>query len=81
MIKIRMSRGGRIARPIYTIVATNSRSPRDSKYLEKLGQYDPKASPELKNVKTDALKAWLSKGAHMSDTVKSLLKRNNISLD
>lgn len=80
MVKIRMTRGGRKNRPVYTIVATNSRSPRDGKFLEKLGQYDPKAAETLKMVKVDAIKAWVSKGAQLSDTVRTLLKNNNIKL-
>ena len=48
MVKIRMQRGGRTHKPIYTIVAANSREPRDGKFLEKLGQYDPNAETVLK---------------------------------
>lgn len=80
MVKIRMARGGRKNRPVYTIVATNSRSPRDGQFLEKLGQYDPKAPEALKMVNVDGIKAWLSKGAQLSDTVRTLLKNNNIKL-
>lgn len=80
MVKIRMARGGRKNRPVYTIVATNSRSPRDGQFLEKLGQYDPKAAQAIKQVNIDGIKAWLSKGAQLSDTVRTLLKNNNIKL-
>ena len=82
MVKIRMSRGGRTHRPIYTIVATDHRSPRDGKFLEKLGQYDPRAekSQELKAVKADRIKYWVDHGAQMSDTVRTLLKRNQVQL-
>jgi small subunit ribosomal protein S16 len=80
MVKIRMARGGRKNRPIYTIVATNSRSPRDGQFLEKLGQYDPKAAETLKYVNVEGIKTWLSKGAQLSDTLKSLLKVNKITL-
>ena len=80
MVKIRMARGGRKNRPVYTIVAANSRSPRDSQFLEKLGQYDPKAANALAGVNVDGIKAWLSKGAQLSDTVRTLLKNNNIKL-
>lgn len=75
-----MARGGRKNRPIYTIVATNSRSPRDGQFLEKLGQYDPKAAETLKAVNVEGIKSWLSKGAQLSDTVRTLLKNNNIKL-
>ncbi len=80
MVKIRMARGGRKNRPIYTIVATNSRSPRDGQFLEKLGQYDPKAATAIKSVNIEGIKTWLSKGAQLSDTVRTLLKNNNIKL-
>ena len=80
MVKIRMARGGRKNRPVYTIVAANSRSPRDSQFLEKLGQYDPKAAEALKGVNVEGIKAWLAKGAQLSDTVRTLLKNNNIKL-
>lgn len=81
MIKIRLSRAGRKLAPVYTIVATNSRSPRDSKHLEKLGQYNPSSTPNLMNLKVDSIKEWISKGALMSETVGTLLKQNNIKLD
>ncbi len=80
MVKIRMARGGRKNRPVYTIVATNSRAPRDGEFLEKLGQYDPKATETIKSVNIEAIKTWISKGAQMSDTVRTLLKNNNIKL-
>lgn len=81
MIKIRLSRMGRIKKPIFTIVATNSRSPRDSKYLEKLGQYDPKNAKEpLKYLNVEGIKGWIAKGAIVSDTVETILKKNSIKL-
>jgi small subunit ribosomal protein S16 len=80
MVKIRMARGGRKNRPVYTIVATNSRSPRDGQFLEKLGQYDPKASEAIKGINLEGIKTWLGKGAQLSDTVRTLLKNNNIKL-
>ena len=80
MVKIRMARGGRKNRPVYTIVAINSRSPRDGQFLEKLGQYDPKATEVLKTVNVEGIKTWIGKGAQLSDTVRSLLKNNDIKL-
>ena len=78
MIKIRLARGGRIHKPVYTIVAADARSPRDGKFLEKLGQYNPNSENVLVDVKVDKIQTWLSKGAVLSDTVNSLLKKNNI---
>lgn len=80
MVKIRLARGGRTHRPVYTIVAINSRSARDGEFLEKLGQYDPKASETLRSVNVEGITAWIKKGAQLSDTVRSLLKNNNIKL-
>jgi small subunit ribosomal protein S16 len=80
MVKIRMARGGRKNRPVYTIVATNSRSPRDGQFIEKLGQYDPKSKETIKLLNIEGIKAWISKGAQVSDTVRTLLKNNNIKL-
>ncbi len=83
MIKIRLSRGGRVHKPIYTIVAADARSPRDGRFLEKLGQYNPNAKDDkiLENVKVDEIKAWLAKGAVLTDSVRSLLRRAKINLN
>lgn len=80
MVVIRLSRGGRIHRPIYTVVAADSRFSRDGRFLARLGQYDPRAKRglELNSVKIDLIKEWLSKGAKLSDTVRTLLKKNKI---
>lgn len=81
MIIIRLARAGRTKKPIFTIVATNSRSARDGKYIEKLGQYDPNNVKEpLKFLNVEAISNWVNKGAQISDTVGSLLKRNSIKL-
>lgn len=80
MVKIRLQRGGRTHRPVYTIVAANSRNARDGRFLEKLGQYDPKGDNNLSDIKVEAIQAWIGKGAQMSDTVRSLFKRNGIKL-
>lgn len=82
MISIRLARGGRTHKPVYTIVAADARSPRDGKFLEKLGQYDPslKDGENLLAVKSEQISAWLSKGAVLSDTVRTLLKKNKIEL-
>jgi small subunit ribosomal protein S16 len=81
MIKIRMSRGGRKNEPVYTIVATDSRCPRDSKYIEKLGRYAPKAKEaKLVDVKIERIHAWMKEGAVLSDTVRTLFKAQNIKV-
>jgi len=80
MVKIRLQRGGRTHRPVYTIVAANSRAARNGKFLEKLGQYDPKGEENLKDVNVESVQAWIKKGALLSDTVKSLFKKHGVKL-
>ncbi len=81
MIKIRLARGGRKFKPVFTIVAADARSPRDGSFLERLGQYDPQNNTQpLNNVKAEAITAWIGKGAQLTDTVSSLLKKHNIKV-
>ncbi len=82
MVVIRLQRGGRTHSPVYTIVAADKRNPRDGRFLERLGQYDPNAhdGEVLKNVRAESIKAWMDKGAALSDTVKSLLKKAKVQL-
>ncbi len=80
MVKIRMTRTGRTKLPLYTIVAADSREPRDGKFLQKLGNYNPKANPMVTNLKVEELKVWLGKGAQLSDTVRTLLKAQQVAL-
>lgn len=80
MIKIRLARGGRTHNPVYTIVAADAKTPRDGRFLEKLGQYDPNSKEVLKDIKVEAVKAWIGKGAQMTDTVRSLFKKHSIEL-
>jgi small subunit ribosomal protein S16 len=78
-VKIRMTRTGRHKRPFYRIVAADERAPRDGRYLEVLGTYDPLASPAKAELKTDRLQHWLSRGAQASTTVKRILLRAGIA--
>ncbi len=82
MVVIRLTRTGRIHDPHFTIVAIDSRKAREGLFLEKLGQYNPKAptGENLKQVKTDAIKAWINKGALLSDTVRTVFKNHNVKL-
>ncbi len=79
-VVIRLSRRGAKKRPFYRVVATDSRSPRDGKFLEILGTYDPLKSED--NFKVDAEKAasWIKKGARPSQTVASLLKKAGVAV-
>ena len=75
MVKIRLTRAGAKRTPFYRIVAIDGRKQRDGRPLEFLGTYDPKTRPERVVVRTEALDKWVSKGAQLSPTVKSLLRR------
>jgi small subunit ribosomal protein S16 len=66
---------GRKKKPFYRIVVANSEAPRDGKFLEVVGTYDPMKSPAEIKIKQDRVQAWLERGAQPSDTVKSLLGR------
>jgi small subunit ribosomal protein S16 len=76
MLKIRLSRGGRKNLPFYRILATNSASPRDSKFLEKLGTYNPLAADDKENritINKERAEYWLSVGAKPSEKVAKFL--------
>ena len=75
MVKIRLTRAGARNRPFYRIVAVDERRPRDGRPLEFLGTFDPKVNPEKLHVRTDAVDKWVKKGAQLSPTVKSLMRR------
>lgn len=76
MVTVRLTRMGSKKAPFYRIVATDSRKPREGKFLETLGYYDPVKSPEVIVIKHERLDYWASVGAQLSDTVASLAKRN-----
>ena len=63
-------------RPYYKVVVTDSRSPRDGKFIEIIGTYDPKKPDHNSTLKLDRIEHWMSKGAQPSDTVRSLIKKN-----
>ena len=75
-VKVRMTRTGGKNDICYRVVATDSRSPRDGSHLEILGWYDPKKSGVNYLVKVDRVEYWASKGAIVSDTVRSLVKKS-----
>jgi len=74
-VSIRLRREGALNRPYYKIVVADSRSPRDGKFIEIIGTYDPKKSGHNSTLKVDRAEYWMSKGAQPSDTVRSLLKK------
>ncbi len=75
MVKIRLARHGAKKRPFYRIVAADSRSPRDGRFLERLGSYDPTQDPALIEIKQDRLAEWLKNGAQPTETVARLIKK------
>lgn len=78
MVKIRLRRTGKTKQPSYRLVVTDSRSPRDGKFIEIIGHYNPIRQPKVLEVKADRARYWLGVGAQPSDTVTSLLKRVNV---
>jgi small subunit ribosomal protein S16 len=79
-VRLRLRRMGKKKQPIYKVVAADSRSPRDGKFLEAVGLYNPLTKPHTVEIKEDRVLYWLDKGAQPSDTVKSLLRQKGITL-
>jgi small subunit ribosomal protein S16 len=72
-VKIRLRRIGAKKHPFYRLVVADSRSPRDGKFIEILGTYDPMTEPVKLNLDLDKIKVWLQKGARPSDTARAFL--------
>ena len=77
-VRIRLARHGAKKKPFYRIVVTDGESPRDGRFLEKVGTYDPLKDPAEVTLKPERIKYWIDKGAIPSDTVKSLFKKEGI---
>lgn len=77
MVSIRLSRGGSKRRPFYHVVVSDSRSPRDGRYIERLGFFNPQARGQEESLRLDAERVdyWVSKGAQPSDRVSTLIKQ------
>lgn len=73
-VKIRLRRMGAKKAPFYRIVVADSRYPRDGRFIEEVGYYDPTKEPSVIKVDEEKAKKWISTGAQLTDTVKSLLK-------
>jgi small subunit ribosomal protein S16 len=73
-VKLRLMRMGKTKQPTYRVVAADGRSPRDGRFLEILGTYQPRADPSIIKIDNDKAVAWLSKGAQPTETVQKLLK-------
>jgi small subunit ribosomal protein S16 len=75
-VSIRLRREGTKNRPYYKVVVADRRSPRDGKFIEIIGAYDPKVPGHNSTLNIDRVEYWISKGAQPSDTVRSLIKKN-----
>ncbi|MGN0441906.1 MAG: 30S ribosomal protein S16 [Acutalibacteraceae bacterium] len=77
-VKIRLRRMGAKKSPFYRIVVADSRYPRDGRFIEEVGYYNPTKEPVELKIDGDKVKEWIAKGAQPTDTVKALLKKNSI---
>lgn len=75
MVKIRLKRMGAKKAPFYRIVVADSRSPRDGRFIEEIGFYDPLKNPVVININEEKALGWLKKGAQLSETVKALFNK------
>ena len=77
-VRIRLRRMGAKKRPFYRVVVADSRAPRDGRFIETLGTYNPLSTPAEVNLNAEKVQLWLSRGAQPSDTVRRLLARENL---
>ncbi|HJR88030.1 MAG TPA: 30S ribosomal protein S16 [Acidimicrobiia bacterium] len=73
-VKMRLIRIGKTRQPVYRVVVMDGRTPRDGRYLDQVGRYDPRQEPSLIEIDNDKAVAWMQKGAQPTDTVKKLLE-------
>lgn len=76
MVKIRLRRMGKKKSPFYRIVVADSRSPRDGRFIEEVGYYDPMTDPNEIKIDKEKVQKWLDSGAQPTETVKTLLKKS-----
>ena len=77
MVKIRLRRMGSKKNPFYRIVVADSRYPRNGRFIEEIGTYDPLQEPAVIKIDTEKAEKWIANGAQPTDTVKALLKKAN----
>jgi small subunit ribosomal protein S16 len=75
-VKLRLMRRGKKKQPTYRVVAADARSPRDGRFIEIIGRYDPRQDPSLIEIDNDKALAWLKDGAQPTDTVRRLLEKS-----
>lgn len=78
MVKIRLRRMGAKKAPFYRIVVADSRYPRDGRFIEELGVYDPTREPSVIKIDAEKAKKWIANGAQPTDTVRALMKKNDL---
>jgi small subunit ribosomal protein S16 len=78
-VKLRLTRVGSKKNPIYRVVAADSRSPRDGKFIEIVGRYNPQSEPSLIELDEAKVRSWLEKGAQPTETVARLLQKSGIT--
>jgi small subunit ribosomal protein S16 len=79
-VRLRLTRVGGKKDPVWRVVAADSRSPRDGRFIEQIGHYNAQTNPSTITIDEDKARAWLAKGAQPSETVAKLLKTQGISL-
>lgn len=77
-VKIRLARGGAKKKPVYRVVVADERFPRDGRFIEALGQYNPRLEASLVDFKEERALEWLQKGAQPTDTVRRLLRLSGV---
>jgi len=77
-VKIRLKRIGAKKKPFYRVVVADSRFPRDGRFIEEIGTYNPLLNPAVVQIDADKAQKWIKDGAQPTDTVKSLLKKSGI---
>ena len=77
-VKIRLRRMGAKKAPFYRVVVADSRFPRDGRFIEEIGTYDPTKEPAMVSIDAEKAQKWIATGAQPTDTVKVLLKKSNI---
>lgn len=78
MVKIRLKRMGSKKNPFYRVVVADSRYPRDGRFIEEIGTYNPLTDPAQVKIDADKAQGWIKKGAQPTDTVKALLKKSGV---
>lgn len=79
-VTIRLTRMGAKKKPFYRLVVADSRFPRDGRFIEVVGTYDPNKNPPIVNLDREKVQSWVNRGASLSATVRSLLKKGGVSV-